>query len=99
MIYFLVNCSHRTASNVAYSKSQDTIQQFDAPEAATSEGSRDLMTNYTIANSETVVISGNDSMMNKRSSSYPPQFKGIPPPPAFRQKTKPSEIESNSNVL
>lgn len=37
---------------------------------------------YSIANAETVVMTGNDVEM-KIQRSYPPEFRGIPPPPAF----------------
>lgn len=40
-------------------------------------------------------MSGNDLQM--RMKPGPPEFLGIPPPPAFRQKNKPLEMEPNSS--
>lgn len=60
----------------------------------TGDGSRDAASAYSIANTETVVMSGNDIEM-KIQKSYPPEFHGIPPPPAFVNRF---EIETEPNT-
>lgn len=70
--------------------------------AITSEGGRDVTSDYSIANTETVVMTGNDVEM-KIKASYPPEFRGIPPPPAFvnrfdiTNETNPSSTKSTED--
>lgn len=61
------------------------------------EGSRDLANEYSIKNSETVVMTGNDIEM-KIKSSYLPEFK-VEPPPEFQtaqNKWKPNDERNNN---
>lgn len=76
--------SHQTANNGRNANMQNIIQQSTSTiETVTvAEGNRDDTTEYSIANAETVVMTGNDIEM-KIKGSYPPEFRGIPPPPAF----------------
>lgn len=53
-----------------------------ATSLATGDAGQDEASAYSIANAETVVMTGNDVEM-KIQKSYPPEFRGIPPPPAF----------------
>lgn len=46
------------------------------------EECRDAASEYSIANTETIIMTGNDVEM-KITTTYPPEFHGIPPPPAF----------------
>lgn len=50
--------------------------------AIMNDGSRDATSDYSIANTETIIMTGNDVEM-KIQATYPPEFHGIPPPPAF----------------
>lgn len=51
-------------------------------ETIAGEGCRDLANEYSIKNSETVVMTGNDIEM-KIKPSHPPEFR-VEPPPAFQ---------------
>lgn len=51
-------------------------------ESSAGEGSRDLANEYSIKNSETVVMTGNDIEM-KIKQSNPPELR-VEPPPAFQ---------------
>lgn len=66
------------------SPSQSSQQQHhnNVNESIVGEGNRDLANEYSIKNSETVVMTGNDIEM-KIKSSYLPEFK-VEPPPAFQ---------------
>lgn len=65
--------------------------------AITSEGSRDATSDYSIANTETVVMTGNDLEM-KIKTTYPPEFRGIPPPPAFVNRLDIANEPNSSNT-
>lgn len=65
--------------------------------AITSEGSRDETSEYSIANTETVVMTGNDIEM-KIKNTYPPEFRGIPPPPAFVNRLDIANEPNSSNI-
>lgn len=78
--------SHQNAQNNNAKSSSKTVeitrQNHAAEVAITRDGSRDATSDYSIANTETVVMTGNDVEMKIRAT-YPPEFRGIPPPPAF----------------
>lgn len=78
-------CSHQSLSNEKQEAEQDNAQETSVTvteTAANVEGIHDESSDYSIANTETVVLAGNDVEM-KIQRSYPPEFHGIPPPPAF----------------
>lgn len=78
-------------------KTQDASKPHETVDKAAGETSQDLMNEYSLANSETVVMSGNDMQMKIKRNSFPPQFVDIPPPPAFRQKTYKTDEPNSSN--
>lgn len=57
-------------------------QHNNVNESIVGEGSRDLANEYSIKNSETVAMTGNDIEM-KIKPNYLPEFK-VEPPPAFQ---------------
>lgn len=65
-------------------------------EVNTVVGSRDAASEYSIVNSETVVMTGNDIEMKIKSSN--PEFRGIPPPPAFVNRFEPSNEPNSSRA-
>lgn len=76
-------CSHQSLTNEKQEPTQETAQETtvtDSETPANVEGAHD---DYSIANTETIVLEGNDAEMKIQRRSYPPEFHGIPPPPAF----------------
>lgn len=88
------NFSHQISNDGKYSRPKNSTQPNNAIEVNTVEGSRDAASEYSIVNSETVVMTGNDVEMKIRSIN--PEFRGIPPPPAFVNRFE-SSSEPNSS--
>lgn len=94
---FFFHCSHQNANNgKTVNAAQEFVQRTTVTETiinADEEG-RDAASAYSIANTETIVMAGNDVEM-KIQKSYPPEFRGIPPPPAFVNRF---EVETEPNT-
>lgn len=48
------------------------------------DGARDATSDFSaVISTETIVMTGTDSEMKIVPTNYPPQYLGVPPPPAF----------------
>ncbi|XP_031616456.1 probable serine/threonine-protein kinase DDB_G0291350 isoform X3 [Contarinia nasturtii] len=86
------NNNNNSGSLNRFTKTKHIMQQSNLVEMSVADDveSRDEA-EYAIANAETIVMTGNDVEM-KIKTNYPPEFKGVPPPPAFANRF---DIEEN----
>lgn len=79
-------------SSQANNQQPQPVKQIDnsngnTPSSYNADGTRDATSDFSAhISTETIVMAGNDTEMRIVSSdshNYPPQFSGVPPPPAF----------------